>query len=87
MRCTTAVLILFLSACGGGEDRSRGKKGRGDKYGQKGHQTIDRRVLVEAQAAALGSRPALACHVGYNVGYIAAAPRSPSGGRPPLTVP
>ena len=55
MRCTTAVLILFLSACGGGEDRSRGKKGRGGKYGQKGHQTIDRRVLVEAQAAALGS--------------------------------
>lgn len=48
-----AVLILGLAACGDGGDH----RGKGGKHGKKKDQVVDRRVLVDAQPAALGSVP------------------------------
>jgi membrane fusion protein (multidrug efflux system) len=47
------VLILGLAACGDGGDH----RGRGGKHGKNKNQVVDRRVLVDAKPAALGSVP------------------------------
>jgi len=50
----TAILIIGLTACGGGGDH-RGKHGKRGKHGDSTDQVVDRRVLVEAQPAVLGT--------------------------------
>ena len=48
------ILIFGLAACGGGDDRQRRGDKRG-KRGKRGEQVVDRRVLVDAAPAKLGS--------------------------------